>query len=156
MAWCPRRTNRSYYRISQLEKADTLSGAQAQAMSRDRWPVAGRPLWAKPRLGAARQVVFAPNRRQRLPAWARRAGSILAYTAATPPALPTGFWDRAPRPPAGRRRRVLAQVHVEDWQGLPQPRRQKPSPTAHFPQGVCGHRRQKKATPMRSDRPLAA
>jgi hypothetical protein len=133
-----------------------LSGAQAQAMYRDRWPVEGLPLWAKQMLGAARQFVFAPESRQRLPEVALLAGSILAYTAATHPALPTGFWDRAPRPTSGRLRRVLAQVHFPDLQGLPEHLRKKPSPTAHLPTGVYGHRRQKQATPMLSDKPIAA
>jgi hypothetical protein len=133
-----------------------LSGAQAQALYRDRWPVEGLPLWAKQMLGAARQFVFAPDSRQRLPELALLAGSILAYTAATQPALSTGFWDRTPRPTAGRLRRVLAQVHLPDLQELPQHLRKKQSPTAHLPTGVQGHRRQKKATPMLYDRPLAA
>jgi hypothetical protein len=55
-----------------------LSGAQAQAMYRDRWPVEGLPLWAKQMLGAARQFVFAPESRQRLPEVALLAGSLLA------------------------------------------------------------------------------
>jgi len=133
-----------------------LTGAQAQAMYRDRWPVEGLPLWAKQMLGAARQFVFAPESRQRLPEVALLAGSILAYTAATHPALSTGFWDRAPRPTAGRLRRVLAQVPCEDLQELPEQLRKKRSPTAHLPTGVQGHRRQKKAAPMLYDRPLAA
>jgi hypothetical protein len=107
-------------------------------------------------LGAARQCVFAPTSRQRLPELSLRAGSILAYTAATHPAVPTGFWDRAPRSTPGRLRRVLAQGHYEDLQELPEHLRKKQSPTAHLPTGVRGHRRQKKATPMRYDRPLAA
>ena len=133
-----------------------LSGAQAQAMYRDRWPVEGLPLWAKQMLGAARQFVFAPESRQRLPEVALLAGSILAYTAATPPALSTGFWDRAPRPTAGRLRRVLAHVHCQDLQKLPQQLRKKQSCTVHLPTGVRGHRRQKQATPQRYDRPRAA
>ena len=133
-----------------------LSGAQGQAGYRDRWPVEGLPLWAKQRRGAARQFVFAPASGQRLPAVALLAGSLLAYTAATQPALATGFWDRPPRPTAGRLRRVLAHVHGEDLQELPDPLRKKQSPTAHVPTGVQGPRRQKKATPMLYDRPLAA
>jgi hypothetical protein len=133
-----------------------LHGAQAPAMYRDRWPVAGLPLWAKQMLGAARQCVFAPTSRQRLPALTLLAGSILAYTAATQPALSTGFWDRAPRPTPGRLRRLLAQVHCEDLQELPAHLRKKQSPTAHLPTGVRGHRRQKEATPMYYDRPCAA
>jgi hypothetical protein len=133
-----------------------LHGAQAQAVYRDRWPVEGLPLWAKQRLGAARQFVFAKASRQRLPEWSLLAGSILAYTAATPPAVPTGFWDRTPRPTAGRLRRVLAGVPCEDVQELPEHLRKKRSPTTRLPPGVCGHRRQKKATPMLYDKPLAA
>jgi hypothetical protein len=133
-----------------------LSGAQAQAVYRDRWPVEGLPLWAKQMLGAARQFVFADLSRQRLPALALLAGSILAYTAATQPAHPTGCWDRAPRPTSGRLRRVLARVHLEDLQELPEHLRKKQSPTTHLPTGVGGHRRQKKATPMLYERPLAA
>jgi hypothetical protein len=91
-----------------------LSGAQVQAVYRDRWPVEGLPLWAKQMLGAAQQFVFALTSQQRLPELSLLAGSILAYTAATQPALPTGFWDRAPRPTPGRLRRVLAQVHFDD------------------------------------------
>ena len=133
-----------------------LSGAQAQAMYRDRWPVEGLPLWAKQMLGAARQFVFAPESRQRLPEVALLAGSILAYTAATQPALSTGFWDRAPRPTPGRLRRLRAQVHWPDLPELPQQLRKKPSPTAHLPTGICGHRRQKRAMPLLYDQPLAA
>ena len=107
-------------------------------------------------LGAARQFVFAPESRQRLPEVVLLAGSILAYTAATHPALSTGFWDRAPRPTAGRLRRVLAPVHFQDLQEVPQQLRKKQSCTAHLPTGVRGHRRQKKATLLRYDRPLAA
>jgi hypothetical protein len=130
-----------------------LSGAQAQALYRDRWPVEGLPLWAKQMLGAARQFVFAPDSRQRLPELALLAGSILAYTAATQPALSTGFWDRTPRPTAGR---MLAQVHFQDVHKLPPHIRKKQSSTAHLPTGVRGHRRQKQAMSLHYDRPLAA
>jgi hypothetical protein len=54
-----------------------LTGADLQAFYRDRWPVAGRPLTATQILGAARQCVFAPESRQRLPALALVAGAIL-------------------------------------------------------------------------------
>jgi len=139
-----------------LHTSLALRGAPLQALSRDRWPVEGLPLWAKQRRGAVRQFVCAPASCQRLPALALLAGSILAYTAATQPALATGFWDRTPCPTAGRLRRVLAHVHGEDLQELPEPLRKKQSPTAHLPTGVQGHRRQKKATPMLYDKPLAA
>ena len=89
-------------------------------------------------------------------AWAALAGSILAYIAATQPALSTGFWDRAPRPTSGRLRRLLAQVHLQDLLELPQELRKKPSPTAHLPTGVGGHRRQKRVMPPLYDQPYAA
>jgi hypothetical protein len=133
-----------------------LTGAQLQAFSLDRWPVEGLPLTAKPMLGAARQFVFAPESRQRLPELALVAGAILMYIAATQPAIPTGFWDRAPKPTSGRLRRVLAQVHCADFVGRPEQLRKKPSPTAHLPKGVLGHRRQPKAAALYYDMPLAA
>ena len=68
----------------------------------------GLPLCAKQMLGAARQFVFAPASRQRLPEVALLTGSILAYTAATRLAVRTGFWDRTPQPTPGQLRRVLA------------------------------------------------
>jgi hypothetical protein len=133
-----------------------FTGRPVQALARDRWPVEGLPLWAQQMLGAARPFVCAPERRPRLPELARWAGSILAYTAATQPALPTGFWARTPQPPPGRLRRVLAQVHCEDLQELPSQLRNKQAPTTHLPTGVPGHRRQKKTPPLPYDRPLAA
>lgn len=133
-----------------------FNGRQAQALSRDRWPVEGLPLWAKQMRGAARQFVFASESRQRLPELALLAGSILAYTAATQPAVRTGFWDRTPRPTPGRLRRRLAQVHCKDLPELPEHLRKKHSPTAHLPTGIRGPRRQKKVAPLRYDRPLAA
>jgi hypothetical protein len=133
-----------------------LTGAHWQAFYRDRWPVEGLPLTAKQMLGAARQCVFAPESRQRRPALALVAGAILMYGAASQPALPTGFWDRAPQPTSGRLRRLLAAVHGADLQGLPAQLRKKPSPTAHLPKGVLGHRRQRQGRAVRYDMPLAA
>jgi len=133
-----------------------LTGAQLQAFYRDRWPVEGLPLTAKQMLGAARQFVFAPESRQRLPELALVAGAILMYSAATQPALPTGFWDRAPKPTSGRLRRILAAVDCADFEGLPEQLRKKPSPTAHLPKGVLGHRRQRQGRAVRYDMPLAA
>jgi hypothetical protein len=106
--------------------------------------------------GAARQFVFAEESRPRLPAWSLLAGSILAYPAATQLAVPTGCWDRTPRPPPGRVRRMLAQGPDEDWPELPGHLRKQQSPSAHLPTGIHGHRRQKKVTPRRYDRPRAA
>ena len=139
-----------------LNTALQLTGGQLQAFYLDRWPVEGLPLTAKQRLGAARQFVFAPESRQRLPELALVAGAILMYIAATQPAIPTGFWDRAPKPTSGRLRRVLTQVHCADFVGLPAQLRKKQSPTAHLPKGVLGHRRQQKAAVLCYDVPLAA
>src|SRR3989454_5310962 len=139
-----------------LNTALPLTGAQLQAFYLDRWPVEGLPLTAKQMLGAARQFVFAPESRQRLPELALVAGAILMYSAATQPALPTGFWDRTPKPTSGRLRRVLSRVHCADLAGLPEQLRKKPSPTAHLPKGVLGHRRQRQGRAVRYDRPLAA
>jgi len=60
-----------------LNTALPLTGAQLQAFYLDRWPVEGLPLTAKQMLGAARQFVFAPESRQRLPELALVAGAIL-------------------------------------------------------------------------------
>jgi len=133
-----------------------LMGAHLQAFYRDRWPVEGLPLTAQQMLGAARQFVFAPESRQRLPELALVAGAIFMYSAATQPALPTGFWDRAPKPTSGRLRRLLAAVDCADFGGLPEPLRKKPSPTMHLPKGILGHRRQRKPRTVRYDMPLAA
>jgi hypothetical protein len=133
-----------------------LTGAHLQACYRDRWPVEGLPLTAKQMVGAVRQCVFAPESRQRLPERALVAGAILMYVAATQPALPTGFWDRAPKPTSGRRWRLLAAVHCRDLEELPAQLRKKPSPTAHLPKGVLGHRRQRQGRAVRYDMPLVA
>jgi hypothetical protein len=139
-----------------LHTALPLTGAHLQAFYRDRWPVEGLPWTAKQMLGAARQFVFAPESRQRLPELALVAGAILMYVAATQPALPTGFWDRAPQPTSGRLRRLLAAVHGGDLEGLPAQLRTKLSPTAHLPQGVLSHRRQRHGKAVRYAMPLAA
>jgi hypothetical protein len=139
-----------------LNTALPLTGAHLQAFYLDRWPVEGLPLTAKQMLGAARQFVFAPESRQRLPELALVAGALLMYIAATQPAIPTGFWDRAPKPTSGRLRRVLTQVHCADFVGLPEQLRKKQSLTAHLPKGVLGHRRQPKAAGLYYEIPLAA
>ncbi len=61
-------------------------------------------------LGGARQFVFAPESCQRLPELNLLAGSMVTYLAATLPAVPTGFWDRNPKPTPGRLRRLLART----------------------------------------------
>jgi len=132
------------------------TGAVIYALYRDRWPIEQWPLSGKQMLGAVRQFVFAPESRQRLPELALLAGSIASYAAATAPPLATGFWDRRPRPTAGRLRRALAQVHFSELGELPRAFRKKASPTAHLPKGVRGHRRRKRAVAAAEPLPMAA
>jgi hypothetical protein len=124
-----------------------LSPAALRALYRDRWPVEQVPLVAKQLLGAARQFVHAPQTCQRLPVLALLAGAILAYAAATAPAIPTGFWDRCPRPTAGRRRRALEGGPFPA--DFPLPARFHPQHvvTAHLPTGFWGQRRPRPAPP---------
>jgi hypothetical protein len=133
-----------------------VGGADLRGLYLDRWPVEGLPLVAKVILGAHRQFVFAKECRQRLPELTLLAGAVLSYLAATYEAVPTGFWDRAPKPTAGRLRRVLERVHFQDLGALPKELRKKDSPTAHLPKGVLAHRRQKRSNPEPSGMPLAA
>jgi hypothetical protein len=130
--------------------------AVVYALYRDRWPIEQWPLSAKQMIGAARQFVFAPESRQRLPELALLAGSILSYFAATEPARATGFWDRRPRPTAGRLRRALARVDFQELGALPPAFRKKAAPTAHLPKGVLGHRRRKRSVATEEPLPLAA
>src|SRR3954469_1361302 len=106
----------------------------------DRWPVEQLPLAAKQMLGAARAFVSAPETCQRLPELALLAGSILTYLAATQPAIPTGSWDRRPRPTPGRLRRLLAHADFPTSFPLPGHIRQKDAVTAHLPTGFWGQR----------------
>jgi hypothetical protein len=122
-----------------------LSGAALRGLYRDRWPVEQVPLAAKQMLGAGRQFVFAPESQQRLPELALLAGSMVTYLAATLPAMPTGFWDRQPKPTAGRLRRVLARTPFPKSFPLPERIREKASVVDHLPKGILGHRRQKQA-----------
>ena len=107
-------------------------------LSLDRWPVEQLPLAAKQMLGAARAFVSAPETCQRLPELALLAGSILTYLAATLPAVPTGSWDRRPRPTPGRLRRLLARADFPTSFLLPDRIRQKAAVTAHLPKGSWG------------------
>jgi hypothetical protein len=106
----------------------------------DRWPVEQLPLAAKQMLGANRQFVHAPETCQRLPELALLAGAVLSYVAATTPAVPTGFWDRCPRPTPGRLRRLLARTPFPHDFPLPARLRRKESPTSHLPTGCAGPR----------------
>jgi hypothetical protein len=116
----------------------------------DRWPVEQLPVAAKQMLGAARAFVSAPETCQRLPELALLAGSILTYLAATLPAVPTGSWDRRPRPTPGRRRRLLAHTVFPTSFPLPDRIRQKASATDHLPTGSWGQRRRPTPTPAPS------
>src|SRR5215212_5396395 len=120
----------------------------------DRWPVEQLPLAAKQMLGAARAFVSADETCQRLPELALVAGSILTYLAATLPAIPTGSWDRRPRPTPGRLRRVLAHTDFPTSFPLPDRIRQKASVTAHLPKGNWGQRRRPAPIPDTSGTPL--
>ena len=118
-----------------------LSPRAARDLYRDRWPVEQLPLAAKQMLGAARQFVHAPETCQRLPELARLAGAVLSYAAATSPAIPTGFWDRRPRPTPGRLRRLLARTPFPHDFPFPARIREKASATGHLPTGFWGQRR---------------
>lgn len=118
-----------------------LPAADLLAFYHERWPIEQVPLTAKQLIGAQRQFVFADAARQRLPELALFAGCLLMYLAATHPAQPTGFWDRTPRPTAGRLRRVLAQLDISKTAPLPRQLRKKESVTAHLPKGIQAHRR---------------
>jgi hypothetical protein len=119
----------------------------------DRWPVEQLPLAAKQMLGAARAFVSAPETCQRLPEVALLAGSILTYLAATQPAVPTGSWDRRPRPTPGRLRRLLAHTVFPPSFPLPDRIRQKAAVTAHLPKGSWGQRRLPTPVPATSGAP---
>lgn len=118
-----------------------LPAADLLAFYHERWPIEQVPLTAKQLIGAQRQFVFADAARQRLPELALFASSLLMYLAATHPAQPTGFWDRTPRPTAGRFRRVLAQLDISKTAPLPWQLRKKNSATGHLPKGIQAHRR---------------
>jgi hypothetical protein len=85
----------------------------------DRWPVEQLPLAGKQMVGAHRQFVFAAESRQRLPELVILAGSILTCLAALHPTMPTGFWDRNPKPTPGRFRRALMGLPFPQSYSLP-------------------------------------
>ena len=111
----------------------------------DRWPVEGPPLVAKQMLGAHRQFVSAPESCQRFPELALLAGSILAFLAASLPAIPTGFWDRNPQPTPGRLRRALIDLPFPETCPLPARFRVKRSVTDHLRTGFLARKRLKRA-----------
>ena len=127
-----------------------VSARALRDLSLDRWPVEQLPLAAKQMLGAARAFVSTPEACQRLPELALLAGSILTYLAATLPAVPTGSWDRRPRPTPGRLRRRLAHTVFPTSFPLPDRIRQKAAVTAHLPKGFWGQRRSRSPLPASS------
>lgn len=127
-----------------------VSARALRALYLDRWPVEQLPLAAKQMLGAARAFVSTPETCQRLPELALLAGSILTYLAATQPAVPTGSWDRRPRPTPGRLRRVLGLAAFPTSFPLPDRIRQKAAVTAHLPTGAWGQRRRSTPVPIPS------
>lgn len=112
---------------------------------RDRWSVEQPPLAAKQMIGLHRQFVFAPAACFRLPELSLLAGSVLTYLAAVLPPVPSGFWDRTPRPTPGRLRRLLAQTNFPPLPVEHLQLRKKNSVTAHLPKGIDAHRRLKHA-----------
>jgi hypothetical protein len=122
-----------------------LSGYTLWRLYQARWPIEQVPLVAKQTLGGARQFVYAPESCRRLPELTLLVSTMITYLAATLPATPTGFWDRNPKPTAGRLRRVLAATPFSGTYPLPGRLREKASVTSHLPKGILGHRRQKQA-----------
>jgi len=120
-----------------------LAGPAWRGLYRDRWPVEQIPLAGKQMLGGARQFVFAAESRYRLPELILLAGAVVTYLAATAPAIPTGFWDRQPKPTPGRFRRGLAGRPFPESYPLPARLRKKASVFAHLAVGILAHRRTK-------------
>jgi hypothetical protein len=120
-----------------------LTGTAWRGLYRDRWPIEQIPLAGKQMVGGARQFVFADEARYRLPELTLLAGAVLTYLAATTPAIPTGFWDRQPKPTPGRFRRGLAGRPFPESYPVPARLRKKASVFAHLATGILGHRRMK-------------
>ncbi len=110
-----------------------LSAKQTYDIVCSRWGVEQPPLVAKQLLGLHRQFVWNDQMRFRYPELSLLAAGILTYVAATvDKPTPTGWWDRHPRPTAGRLRRQLLKV---DWRHIPRDQRlrKKRSVTLHLP-----------------------
>jgi hypothetical protein len=128
-----------------LASSVALSPQAARDLYADRWSVEQLPLAAKQLLGAERAFVSAPETCQRLPEVALLAGAILSYLAATTSLCSTGFWDRRPRPTAGRLRRGLATGSFPETAPLPPRVRRKAAVTKHLRTGAWGQRRRRSA-----------
>lgn len=111
----------------------------------DRWTVEHPPLAAKQMIGLHRQFVSADEAKYRLPELALLTGNILAHSAAQLPPIPTGFWDRHPRPTPGRLRRALGRALFPNLVEIDPQFRKKNSVSDHLPKGWFGQRRQRLA-----------
>ncbi len=111
-----------------------FTAQQARQVVRGRWGIEQPPLVAKQLLGGHRQFVHAPEMCFRLPELIMVAAAALTYLAATADPIPTGWWDRHPKPTAGRLRRELSKVALPD---IPHPAqlREKNSATDQLPKG---------------------
>ena len=107
---------------------------QARQVVRGRWGIEQPPLVAKQLLGGHRQFVHHPEMCFRLPELIFVAGAALTYLAATADPIPTGWWDKRPKPTAGRLRRQLSKVLLSDFT-LPPKLRIKNSKTEHLSNG---------------------
>ncbi|MCW1971033.1 MAG: hypothetical protein KIH69_023230 [Anaerolineae bacterium] len=109
-----------------------LTPEQTYTVFKSRWGVEQPPLVSKQLLGAHRQFVHDAQMCFRLPELSLVAEAIVTYSAAVHPACPTGYWDRNPKPTAGRLRR-----HLSDFPQTPLllKLREKRSVTGHLPTG---------------------
>jgi len=62
----------------------------------------------------------------------------VTYLAATLPAVPTGFWDREPKPTPGRLRRLLSRTPSPESYPLPEQLRKKVLRFQSLAQGYLG------------------
>jgi hypothetical protein len=107
---------------------------QARQVVRGRWGIEQPPLVAKQLLGGHRQFVHDPQMCFRLPELIFVAGAALTYLAAQSHPIPTGWWDKSPKPTAGRLRRELSKVALPDLT-MPDQLRKKNSKTVQLPKG---------------------
>jgi hypothetical protein len=124
-----------------LASSIPLSHDAWPAIYRFRWTVERPPLIAKQLLGLHRQFVHSIAAGARLFSLSLLAACMLAYFAAILPPIPTGFWDRKPKPSAGRLRRLLSPLPFPTFIPLPERFRIKSSPSLHLPKGILAHRR---------------